>query len=85
MKKKGDEIPDHIELHLSTFESTKNQLRVNQLQHLLRNQFFMTMGHYYVEKNFSRFYSMFLKYSKGRTILVLTKKSDLDLRIVTPT
>ena len=32
------------------------------------------------KKNFSRFYSMFLKYVKGRTILVLTKISDLDLR-----
>ena len=39
------------------------------------------MGHNYVKKNFSRFYSMFLKYVKCRTILLgLTKKSDLDLR-----
>ena len=30
-KKKCDEIPSHIELHLSTFESTKNQFRFNQL------------------------------------------------------
>ena len=32
------------------------------------------------KKNFSRFYSMFLKYFKCHTILVLTKKSDLDIR-----
>ena len=32
------------------------------------------------KKNFSRFYSMFLNYVKCRTILGLTKKSDLDLR-----
>ena len=30
-KKKCDEIPGHIELHLSTSESTKNQFRFNQL------------------------------------------------------
>ena len=30
-KKKCDEIPSHIELHLSTFESTKNQFSFNQL------------------------------------------------------
>ena len=29
-KKKCDEIPSHIELHLSRFESTKNQFRFNQ-------------------------------------------------------
>ena len=34
----------------------------------------MKMGHYYVKKNLSRFYSMFLKYVKCRTILGLTKK-----------
>ena len=75
-----DEIPGYMELHLSTSESTKNQFRFNQRLHLLRNQFFMKMGHYYVKKNFSRFYSMFLKYVQCRTILVSTKKSDLLLR-----
>ena len=45
----------------------------------------MKMGHYYVKiKNFSRFYSMFLHDFKCGTILALGKKSDLDLRIVTP-
>ena len=32
------------------------------------------------KKNFSRFYSMFLKYVKCRTVLGLPTKSELDLR-----
>ena len=67
-KRKSDEIPSHIELHLSTPESTKINLDVinfniyPEINSLWRWDIIMS------KKTLSRFYSVFLKYVKCRTI-----------------
>ena len=78
-KKKCDEIPGNIELHYQRLSQPKinfDSINFN----IYSESIFYEDGALLCQNNFSWFYRMFLKYVKCRAILVLTKKSDLDLR-----
>ena len=83
--KKWDEVGGYITDYTYQRLSQQNhdQFRFNQLWHLLRNHF-LTMGHYNIKKNFSRFYTTFLKSVKCRTILVLTFFSQKGRKKIRP-
>ena len=76
-EKKCDEIPSYIYQRLSQPKINLDSINFNIYSEI---SFVYEDETLLCQKNFSRFYSMFLNYVKCRTILGLTKKSDLDLR-----